>query len=383
MDSTSIHTVVHITKLITMNKNNCYCVILAGGAGTRFWPVSRVAKPKQFLDVAETGKTFIRHTYDWFLNIVPQENILIVTAEKYRDLVKEQIPELESHNLLLEPYTRNSAPSTVYATYTLLKRNPEAQFVVMPADYIIEDEELFRQTICSAFDYIEQNDVLLTFGVAPTRPDTNYGYAQVCGGSAALKSCDPVKVKTFTEKPDRDLAKIFLASGEFLWNAGIVLWKAETFRQEMEKHMPQVTGFFKGWEQALGTPAEKEFITKAFADSMNISLSYGVMEKTDRAWIYPMKFGWQDVGTWESLYNYMGPEHDSNGNAFSAGKVLAEDTKETLVISPEKKKLIAIKGLEDYIVIDTDDVLLICPKDDKKFKDFISQIGMPEFEKYR
>ena len=365
-----------------MNKNNSYCVIMAGGAGTRFWPVSRIAKPKQFLDVAETGKTFIRHTYDRFLKILPQENILIVTAAKYRDLVMEQIPELSRENLLLEPYTRNTAPSTVYATYTLLKRNPDAQFVVMPSDYIIDNEDIFVETIRNAFDYIEQNDVLLTLGVAPTRPDTNYGYAQVFGGREAIQSKQPAKVKTFTEKPDKELAKVFLSTGEFLWNAGIHLWKAKTIREEMEKHMPQVTGLFKGWEHALGTPVETEFATKAFSDCMNISLSYGVMEKTDKAWIFPVTFDWQDVGTWESLYNYM-TVRDTDGNACSAGKVLAEDTKDSLIISPEKKRLVAVNGLEDYIVIDTDDVLLICPKDDRKFKEFISQIGMPEFEKYR
>ena len=295
----------------------------------------------------------------------------------------EQIPELESHNLLLEPYTRNTAPSTAYATYTLLKRNPDANFVVMPSDYIIENEDLFVQTICEAFDYIEQNDVLLTLGVVPTRPDTNYGYAQVLGGREALSKHSPMKVKTFTEKPDKDLAKVFLASGEFLWNAGIFLWRAATVRKEMEKHMPQVTGMFKGWEHALGTAAEKEFITKAFSDCMNISLAYGIMEKTDMAWIYPVEFDWQDVGTWESLYNYMTGERDRNGNTSSAGKVLVEDSKDVLIISPEKKKLVAIQGLEDYIVIDPDDVLLICPKDDRKFKEFISAIAMPEFEKYR
>ena len=195
-------------------------------------------------------------------------------------------------------------------------------------------------------------------------------------------SNEPVKVKTFTEKPDKALAKIFLGSGEFLWNAGMFLWKAETIRKEMEKHLPQVTGLFKGWEHALGTGVEEEFVRKAFADCMNVSLAYGVMEKTDMAWIYPVQFDWQDVGTWESLYNYL-TDRDEAKNAFSAGKVLAEDSKDTMVISPEKKKLIAIKGLEDYIVVDTEDVLLICPKDDKKFKDFISQIAMPEFEKYR
>ena len=365
-----------------MNKNNSYCVIMAGGAGTRFWPVSRVEKPKQFLDVADTGKSFIRHTYDRMLKILPKENILIATAARYRDLVMEQIPELESHNLLLEPYTRNTAPSTVYATYTLLKRNPDANFVVMPSDYIIKNEELFAQNIEAAFDYVEQNDNLVTFGVVPTRPDTNYGYAQALGGRDAIKTNEPVKVKTFTEKPDKELAKVFLSTGEFLWDAGIFIWRAQTIREEIEKHLPQIAGLFKGWEHALGTSLETEFITKAFSDCMNISMAYGIMEKTDKAWVYPVQFDWQDIGTWESLYNYM-TDRDEEGNATSAEKVLMDDTKDTLVISPEKKKLVAIKGLEDYIVIDTDDVLLICPKDDRKFKEFISQIAMPEFEKYR
>ena len=366
-----------------MNKNNCYCVIMAGGAGTRFWPVSRAARPKQFLDVADTGKTFIRHTYERFLDIVPQENIIIATAGKYRDLVLAEIPELEERNLLLEPYARNTAPCLAYATYSLLKRDPDARFVVSPADYIIENQALFAQTINNAFEYIEENDVLMTLGIIPTRPDTNYGYAQVCGGREALKNSMPIKVKTFTEKPDKDLAKIFCASGEFLWNAGMFIWKAQTIREEMEKHMPQVTGMFKGWERAIGTSVENEFINRAYTDCMNLSISYGVMEKTDRAWIYPVQFDWQDVGTWESLYNYMADGRDSNGNTFSAKKVLVEDSRDVMVISPEKKKLVAIRGLEDYIVVDTDDVLLICPKDDKKFKDFISAIAMPEFEKYR
>ena len=365
-----------------MNKNNCYCVIMAGGAGTRFWPVSRVAKPKQFLDVADTGKTFIRYTYDRMAKVLPKENILIVTAAKYHDLVMEQIPELESCNLLLEPYSRNTAPSAAYATYTLLKRNPDARFVVMPSDYIIDNEDLFVKTIQDAFEYVEKNDYLVTLGVIPTRPETNYGYAQVCGGREALLKNEPVKVKTFTEKPDKELAKVFLATGEFLWDAGIFVWRAQTIRQEMEKHLPQVTGLFNGWENIIGTDAEKEFITKAFAECMNVSLAYGVMEKTDMAWVYPVQFDWQDVGTWESLYNYM-TSRDTAGNASSAEKVLLDETKDSLVISPEKKKLVAIKGLDDYIVIDTDDVLLICPKDDKKFKEFISQIAMPEFEKYR
>ena len=365
-----------------MDKKNCYCVIMAGGSGTRFWPLSRNAKPKQFLDVADTGKTFIRHTFERFSMIVPQENIIVVTAGKYRDLVKEQIPELRDENLLLEPYSRNTAPCIAYATYTLLKRDPDALVIVSPSDHLISDNDLFKETISRVFTYVRENDVLMTLGVVPTRPDTNYGYIQAVGGRDAYKSEEPLPVKTFTEKPDKELAQIFINTGEFFWNSGIFIWKAQTIREEMEKWLPEITGLFKGWEHILGTPVESEFIARAFTDSANISIDYGVMEKTSRAWICPVSFGWSDFGTWESLYNYI-PTKDCNGNAFNTDRTLTEGTRETLVISPDKKKLIAIKGLKDYMVIDTEDVLVICPKDDKKFKDFISGIAMPEYEKYR
>ena len=355
---------------------------MAGGTGVRFWPVSRAAKPKQFLDVADTGKTFIQSTYERFLRVVPKENILIVTGDRYRDIVMEQLPDLAPENLLLEPYSRNTAPCIAYATYTLLKRDPQARMVVTPSDHMIDNEELFAETVRKAFDYIEENDVLMTLGVVPTRPDTNYGYIQAYGGSDVYKNDKPMQVKTFTEKPDRDLAKVFISTGEFFWNAGIFLWKAETIRKKMEKYLPEVNALFKGWENALGTSVEYEFIARAYTGCRNISIDYGVMEKTDKAWMYPVKFGWGDIGTWESLYNII-PEKDANGNAVSAEKTLIENTRNVLVVSPEKKKLIAIKGLEDYMVVDTEDALVICPKDDKKFKDFISGLGMPEYEKYR
>ena len=213
-----------------MDIRHCYCVIMAGGTGTRFWPVSKAGKPKQFLDVADTGKTFIRQTYERFLKTVPQDNIIIVTADRYRDLMLEQIPEIKSENLLTEPYSRNTAPCIAYATYTLLKRDPEAHVVVAPADHIIDDEDLFAETIRKAFDYVYENDVLMTLGVVPTRPDTNYGYIQAYGGSKAYRNNQPLQVKTFTEKPDKEMASLFISTGEFLWNAGIFLWKAATIR---------------------------------------------------------------------------------------------------------------------------------------------------------
>ena len=364
-----------------MNTNNCYCVIMAGGSGTRFWPVSRASKPKQFIDITDTGKTFLRQTYERFLQVVPQENILVVTAQKYAELVKEQIPELDGSNLLLEPYSRNTAPCIAYATYKLLQRDPEARVVVTPADHAIDNEELFAETIRKAFGYIAENDVLMTLGVVPTRPDTNNGYVQAIGGKEAYKSDEPMQVKTFTEKPDKDMATLFISTGEFFWNAGIFLWKASTIKSEMERHLPEVTGLFNGWEMALGSKIEGEFIARAFTDCPNISVDYGVMEKTDRAWIYPVKFGWSDIGTWESLYTLQ--EKDQDGNAIAVEKTLIEESKDTLVLSTDKGKLIAVKGLEGFMVIDTPDALVICPKDDRSFKDFISGIAMPEFEKYR
>jgi mannose-1-phosphate guanylyltransferase len=355
---------------------------MAGGSGTRFWPVSRAAKPKQFLDIAGTGKTFIQQTYDRCSRIVPQENIIVVTAQKYGDLVKEQLPQLNPENILLEPYARNTAPCIAYATYKLLVKNPDAHVVVTPSDHAIDNEDLFVETIIKAFEYVEQNDVLMTLGVVPTRPDTNYGYIQAYGGREACKQSEPMPVKTFTEKPDKELAQVFINTGEFFWNSGIFLWKAKTIQEEMEKYLPEVTGLFKGWEFALGTKIESEFIHRAYTDSRNISIDYGVMEKTTRAWMCPVSFGWADIGTWESLYNYI-PFKDNSGNAFNVEKTLIENTSNTLVISPQKKKLIAIKGLEDYMVVDTEDALVICPKDDRKFKEFISGIAMPDYEKYR
>ena len=365
-----------------MNPKDCYCVIMAGGSGTRFWPVSRNSRPKQFLDMADTGKTFLRLTYERFLNMIPQENIIIVTAAKYKELLLEQIPEIPEQNLLLEPYAKNTAPCIAYATYSILKRNPDAKVVVSPSDHIIENEELFCKTITEALGHLEDTDALMSLGVVPTRPETNYGYAQVPGGLNAFKEGRPMKVKTFIEKPEKALAEILISSGEFFWNSGIFLWKAVTIKEEMELHIPEVTRFFKGWEAAIGSKIEEEFIKRAYTECLKISIDYGVMEKTEKSWLYPVNFGWTDISTWESLYNWT-PLKDENNNTTNSGKMMIDKTSSSIVITTDPKKLIAINGLEDFMVIDTEDVLLICPKDDKKFKEFISRLGMPEFEKYR
>ena len=355
---------------------------MAGGAGTRLWPVSRSGCPKQFIEVGNTCKSFLRITYERFSKFFPAENILIVTTVKYRDIVKRQIPEIEDENLLAEPYGRNTAPCIAYATYTLLKRNPDASMVVAPADHLIFDEDTFAKTVTNAIAFASREKVLMTIGLMPTRPDTNYGYIQVSGGKNACHADRAVKVKTFTEKPDADLARVFVDSGEFLWNSGIFAWKAQTIREEMEKYLPEVTGLFNGWEKALGSSAEQDFITRAYTDCLNISIDYAVMEKTDRAWLYPASFGWADIGSWESLQEFY-PHKDALGNAVMAEKTLMTEDRNSLIVSTDKGKLVAVKGLKDFMVIDTDDVLLICPKDDRQFKDFIAGIAMPEYEKYR
>ena len=237
-------------------------------------------------------------------------------------------------------------------------------------------------TVIKAFEYVVEKDVLMTLGIPPTRPDCNYGYVQACGGREAIAKGEPVQVKTFTEKPDKTIAKILIDSGEFLWNSSIFIWKAKTIRKEMKKYLPEIPRYFKGWERVLGTSLEKEFVAHAYTECRNISIDHAVMEKTDNAWVFPVKFGWVDMGTWESLYDFM-PDKDKNGNSITAEKALLENDRNLLVVNQNKKKLVAISGLENYIVIDTDNVLLICPKDDKKFKDFVSGIAMPEYEKYR
>ena len=230
---------------------NFYCVIMAGGSGTRFWPMSRAARPKQFLQVASTGKSFIRHTYERFARIIPEENILVVTTDRLGNLVREHLPELKEENLLLEPYGRDTAPCIAYATYTLLKRNPKATMVVTPADHIIAGQETFADDILKAMEYSSGKDILMTLGMTPTRPDPNYGYIQVSGGRCICVDNTAVIVKTFTENPDVELAKVFIESGEFFWNSGIFVWSAESIRAEMERHLPEVTRLFAGWQNAL------------------------------------------------------------------------------------------------------------------------------------
>lgn len=364
-----------------MNNNDLYCVIMAGGVGSRFWPVSRNARPKQFLDILGIGKSFIQLTYDRFKKIVPEENIIVVTSASYEDLVRQHLPQIRPENILAEPYRRNTAPCIAYAATRIMHMNPEATMVVAPSDHFISNESLFRDTISAALRYASTRDELFTLGIDPTRPETGYGYIQ-CSmkESKTVDGNIAYKVKTFTEKPNKDLAQVFVDSGEFLWNSGIFVWKASTICKAMEKWLPEIYYLFKDGCKYYGTPQEKEFITRIYEDCPAISIDYGVMEKTSRAWVFQASFGWSDLGTWESLFLHA--EKDNNNNLIKCRDTMIDSTTGSVIVSHEKDKLVVVKGISDYLIINTDDVLMICPRDDVKFKEVIADLAVNEKSKY-
>lgn len=365
-----------------MRGSGNYCIIMAGGMSNRLWPASREWKPKQFLKMDSTGKSFLRQAYDRCRGLVPEENIIVITIDRFGDLVRTQIPELDESNLLLEPYGRKTGPCVAYSIYSILKRDPSATVAMIPSDLRIDNDQEFRDTLSKAMEYASGHDVLMTLGLKPLRPDTNYGYIQAFGGKDAVKKDVPVKVKTFTEKPDRSIAEVFCNSGEFYWNSGIFVWQAGVIRAEMEKYIPEVTRLFSGWEMALGSPAEKDFLVKAYSDCSKISIDCGVMEKTDKAWLFLAEFGWSDFDNWWSLYDNA-RSYDEDGNVTGINKILLENTSGNVILASKKEKLLAVKGLDNFIVIDTDDVLIICPRNDEQYKSFIAKAALPGFEKYR
>lgn len=355
---------------------------MAGGVGSRFWPVSRNSKPKQFLDFFGTGISFLQQTYNRFAKIIPSENIMVVTSEQYGELVKEQLPQMLPENILLEPHRRNTAPCIAYATYKLQKKNPDATVVVAPSDHLIMNEDVFLGTIEAALGHASSHDELLTLGIKPIRPETGYGYIQV--NTARVQEVGETKVysvKTFTEKPDAELAKVFVSSGEFLWNSGIFVWNVRTIAQELEKHLPDIANQFKDIVPFYYTQLESEYIKGIYEGCNGISIDYGVMEKTSCSWVFETSFGWSDVGTWESLY-HLG-QKDENENLLSVGDSLIDKVEGSIIVSSEEDKLVVVKGLKDYMVINTDDVLLVCPRDSVRFKNVITDLTLNEFDKYQ
>jgi len=362
-----------------MNKNY-YCVIMAGGVGARFWPLSRNSRPKQFIDILGTGETLIQQTFRRLTTVCPPENIFVVTHLNYYDQVLEQLPAIVPEHVLCEPMRRNTAPCIAYATHKIHKLNPNASIVVAPSDHIILKEEEFTQTLLCALQAATQNDWLLTLGITPSRPDTGYGYIQFDEAHAYQPDCKVRKVKTFTEKPNHALAESFLQSGDFLWNAGIFIWNTKSILHALEKNLLEVYDAFAEAEPALCTEKENAAVEKAFVTSPSISVDYGIMEKAENVYTLPASFGWSDLGTWASLY--VEKEKDYLQNAVNGKNVVVYDSNNNIINVPDEK-LVVIQGLENFIVVDTDDVLLICNKDEEqRIKEFTHDIKMRKGDKY-
>jgi len=362
-----------------MNKNR-FCVIMAGGVGSRFWPMSRTQNPKQFLDILGTGETLLQQTVRRFTRIVPFENILIVTSGIYKDLVKNQIPGISDNQILCEPMRRNTAPCIAYANFKIQSVNPDASIVVAPSDHIILNEDEFINDINVTLEAAEKNNCLLTLGIHPSRPDTGYGYIQFEDDKSSPGNHQIKKVKTFTEKPNLELARTFLASGDFLWNSGIFIWSLRSINQAFELYEPEIHELFREGTGLYNTPAEESFIDKTYSVCKNISIDYAIMEKATNVYVLGADFGWSDLGTWGSLYEHR--HKDEQGNAIVGKNVMPYGSKNCIVNMPDQK-IVVLQGLDGYIVVEHDDILLICRKEDEQMlRQVVSDVKNEKGEKY-
>ena len=373
-------------------KDNNYCVIMAGGVGSRFWPYSREEKPKQFLDFFGTGRSLLQMTIDRFRPIVPIENMFIVTNIAYKRLIMEQVPDIKESQILCEPARRNTAPCIAYATAHIralcLRRagltaanqdwsreEMKANIVVAASDHLILAEEKFRQTILKAFDFVSQNKAICTLGMQPTRPETGYGYIQYLKDRCAdgTQTNDGIyPVKTFTEKPNLEMAKVFLESGDFLWNSGIFIWNLQTISEAFRYLLPEVADRFREGELLMGTDKEEDFIEEMFPKCPNISIDYGIMEKANNVYVMPSSFGWSDLGTWGSLYELS--EKDENGNVSLHSEAHFHEAKGNIVVLEKGKKAI-VQGVEDMIIVEEKGALLVCKKaEEQRIKQFVSEL---------
>lgn len=345
-----------------MNKDY-YCVIMAGGVGARFWPLSRNHRPKQFIDILGTGETLIQQTFRRLTTICPPENIFVVTHRQYFDQVVEQLPAIVPEHVLCEPMRRNTAPCIAYATHKIKKLNPNACIVVAPSDHIILKEEVFTQTLLCALKAAAENDWLLTLGITPSRPDTGYGYIQFDENHAYSSDCRVRKVKTFTEKPHYDLAVSFLQSGDFLWNSGIFIWSLKSILHAFETHLPDINTIFNEGSDRYFTENEPAYIESAYTICKSISIDYGVMEKAENVFVLAADIGWSDLGTWGSLYETS--MKDDNGNAVIGSKALIYDTRNCIINLPSGMVAV-IQGMDDSIVVEDNGILLICKRSDEQ-----------------
>lgn len=360
-----------------MSNDNRYCVIMCGGVGSRFWPYSRASRPKQFLDFFGTGRSLLQMSVDRMAGIVPKQNIILMTNEQYADIISEQLPDIGADQILLEPARRNTAPCIAWAALHIMRRDPEARIMVAPSDHLILKTDEFRTSVLKAFDFIDRHDALLTLGIRPNRPETGYGYIQV--GEAM--DADFSRVKTFTEKPTEELARVFLASGEFFWNSGMFFWSARTILSAIAAYAPDIEAVLDKGAPYYGTEQEQEFINANYAACPNISIDFAVMEKAPNVFVECVDFGWSDLGTWGSLYDNA-PHHDADGNVTQHDQNLLYNSHNN-VIAVSGDKVVVLSGLNDYIVADVNDALLIVPKDEEqRIRLYVNEVRARFGEKY-
>ncbi len=357
-----------------MNRD-LFVVLMAGGVGTRFWPYSRNAKPKQFLDVLGTGRTLLQSTYDRFAPLCPKENIIVVTNEEHAALTAEQLPDLKPDQILAEPMRKNTAPCIAYASYKIYQKNKNAVIVVSPADHLILNEAAFQHTIQRCYEYAQGQNNLVTLGIEPTRPETGYGYIQYIDANGPLK-----KVKTFTEKPELALAQKFIESGDFVWNSGIFVWGVQAILNAFTNFLPEMSEVFEEAAPSFYTEGEKDAIQLAYSQCKNISIDYGIMEKADNVYVALSNFSWSDLGSWASLHEIS--DRDGSNNVVKAD-ALVYDTRNSIIRAPEGK-LVVVQGLNGYLVGVFDNVVIVCEKDkEEMFRRFVNDVkGKPNSEKF-
>ena len=355
---------------------NRYCVVMCGGVGSRFWPYSRANMPKQFIDFFGTGRSLLQMTIDRLTGIVPIENILLLTNEQYADIIAEQLPQVASSQILLEPARRNTAPCIAWAAHHIRRLNPQALIMVTPSDHLILKTEEFCRSAEQAFDFVAEHDAILTMGIKPNRPETGYGYIQV--GEQVGEHFN--KVKTFTEKPNRDLAQVFVNSGEFFWNSGMFFWSAQCIIDALKQYAPDINAIFEDAAEVLCTPSERKYINECYPSCRNISIDFAVMEQASNVYVECVDLGWSDLGTWGSLYD--NSPKNSDGNVTQRCKALLYDCHDNIV-AVKGDKLVIASGLEGYIIADVDDALLIVPKaEEQKIKLYVNEVKSKYGQRY-
>ena len=350
-------------------KQKNHLVIMAGGVGSRFWPMSTSEYPKQFIDVLGCGRTLIQLTVDRFAGICPQENIWVVTSEKYAEMAKEQLPEIPESNILLEPCMRNTAPCIAYVSWKIKQKHPDANVVVTPSDHVVMDRAEFKRVVESALSFTEDSDAIITLGMKPTRPETGYGYIEADLSASSVANKEVFRVDSFKEKPDAETARKYISKSNFFWNAGIFIWNIKTIITSFQIYQPEIAAIFNGLKPYFYTDGEQEAVNRAFPDCVNISVDYAILEKADEIFVFPADFGWSDLGTWGSLQSRL--PHDINGNACVGDSVRMIESYNCIVHATQEKQVI-VQGLDGYIVAEKDNALLICKLgDEQRIKEFL------------